>query len=351
MTHPAKDSENLPELDRSARLELLYRVVSAVSHDFNNVLATASMYSELLLQDPAVEGTTAEDVQEILAATRRGAALTAFLAVVKDSRGVSLEPAPVAVQLGHLEKILGRLLPDGVGIEVAVPDEDVGVRIDRVRLQQVIFGLVWSVGESLAGTGGVVRVRVRRDERSVIIEIRGESEGESSGGVPSDGLPGRDDPVIAGIGQIAESFGGTLEVGAAARGGFRLGLPRVGEDARDGAPEGARGGRVVVVADAALERLLRGEGLQVSGAPTPDAVRELPAPPDALVGPASRAMFRVVERIRSEAGRTLVVLLGRSVDVELPPGLEGDSGVRLVRSPASGARIAEVIREGFSASA
>lgn len=351
MTDLEEGNDEAPKLDRAARMDLLHRIVSAVSHDFNNVLATASMYSELLLHDPAVEGATAEDVQEILAAARRGAALTAFLAVIKDSRGVSLEPAPVTPQLGHVQKIIGRLLPDGVGLEMDGLAEDVEVQIDRVRLQQVIFGLVWAIGEALAESGGVVHIDLGADPDHAIIEIRGEVGGESpdagAGGVVLDS----EDPVIAGIRELVEGFGGTLRIDGDTGAAARLGLPRTGSPGPTDPADAARTEvGVVVVGDTAVERLLGAEGLGASGVAAPDDVEELATAPDALVGPASRAMFRVARRIRSEGAGTLVVLLGAAVDVELPPDLEVDSEVRLIRSPVSGTRLAEVIRAGAATS-
>ncbi len=360
MTHPEQDREGAPEqdredppeFDRTARLDLVYRIVSAVSHDFNNVLATASMYSELLLQDPAVTGTTAEDVREILDAARRGAALTAFLAVLKDSRGASLEPARVAAQLGHVQKILGRLLPDGVRIEVALPDGDLEVRIDRVRLQQAIFAVVWSVGERLAASGGVVRVGVVPDERSVTLEIRGTIDDESPLGNSGAESAPSDDGLLVETASVLESFGGALEVagGEGVTGDYRLILPRTGRGAKPGSgdPDGSDL-QVVVVGDPALERLLSGAGLRTTGVATSEAALPRSNSADAIVGPASRAMFRATRRIRSGGEDARVFLLGTAVDVELPPELEADPHVRLVRAPIAGDRLAELIRRGEAA--
>ncbi|HKK93728.1 MAG TPA: hypothetical protein VJ925_09845 [Longimicrobiales bacterium] len=355
MTRAEEDRDHGAELDRSARLELIYRIVSAISHDFNNVLATTSMYAELLLQDPAVEGVTAEDVREILDAARRGAALTAFLAVLKDSRGVSTEPALVGVQLGHVQKVLGRLLPDGVRIEVGVPTGDLEVRIDRVRLQQAVFATVWSLGEALAGSGGIIRVGVASDERTVTIDVRGavEGEGEASndemdGGVPV--LP--DDLVISETRTVLEAFGGGLEVAGEqdAAGGYRLVLPRTGAgtSSENGDTNGSDA-HVLVVGDPALERLLAGEGLRTTRVTTPDEAVPHATAADVIVGPASRAMFRATGRIRSEGIDARVLLLGTAVDVELPPALELDPHVRLVWAPVSGDRLAELIRHGPNA--
>jgi len=49
-----------PGMDREARLMLIERMTPALSHDYNNVFGTVSMFAELLLHDPSIEGETAD---------------------------------------------------------------------------------------------------------------------------------------------------------------------------------------------------------------------------------------------------------------------------------------------------
>ena len=164
--------------ERAARLDLVEGVVGAVSHDFNNVLAAVSMYAEFVLTEGGLNGQAEQDVEEILAAARRGAAMTAFLGVLTGTREPVAEPLELGTELAHVHKLFTRLLPDGVTLGVAETPTPVEVVGDRAELQRRMFTLVWQAAGRLGPEGGEldVEVEVAAGEARIHVDGGGERE-------------------------------------------------------------------------------------------------------------------------------------------------------------------------------
>lgn len=348
MTTPeAVDSGSGESADagRRARLELLDRVLSAVSHDFNNVLATVSMYAELVLLDGALDPGAEGDVREILEAARRGAALTAFLGVVMDTGSGSDGPErrSLSVDLAHLQKILGRLSPDEVSVTVDPPDESVAVAVDRVRLQQAVFMLAWAASDRLRPDGGEIRIGVEggADDVRIHVSDTGPTVVGADGGPP--------DPLVAAVEELVRGGGGRVEVGTGSEGGFRrsLVLP-VGSGESDSEIGASR--PVVVIGDPTLARLVRSSGAGVTEVDDADeAATHLGDGSAVVVGPARRPVFDLLRSRRTQGGDDAFVFVGTAVDVELPDDVESDPRARLVRAPASRTLVMDAIRGASSA--
>ncbi|MCB9694815.1 MAG: response regulator [Alphaproteobacteria bacterium] len=160
----------LEELEASRRLEAIGRLAGGVAHDFNNLLMVIQGRLESLRgsADRAVR----EDVGVVLDAAERAAGLTAQL-LAFGRRGA---PQPEILDLSAFVKallpVLDRLVaPTRV---TCVLGEDVRVRMDRSRLQQLVTNL--AVNARDAGATEVV-VRTRRDGDVAALEVEDDGEG------------------------------------------------------------------------------------------------------------------------------------------------------------------------------
>ncbi len=336
-----------PGMDREARLMLIERMTPALSHDYNNVFGTVSMFAELLLHDPSIEGETADDVREILAAARRGAALTSFMGVIRKPGGANPEPAIVAIELGHVGKILGQLLPDHTVVTPPAEIPEVAVTVDRILLQQAVFSAAWCLAETLPDAGGMLTIDVVAGRTEVEVRISADaSEGEVANAL---------DPVLLrGPRDGLESFGGRLDMTSGSRSNQSVAVVLARVPAAPEAAEGkltrAGGGNVLVVDDPALERVLQAEGFDVTSL---SSVRDVPAAADggkaasALILRATPAGSSFFERVRASGYAGPVIFLAASVDIELRPAATDDPNVVITRWPVPGARLADILREGF----
>ena len=58
-----------------------------------------------------------------------------------------------------------------VTIELDLPTSPVELSFDRDRVVEALRNLLWNAQEAMAPVGGVVRVRLRREPRSAVIEV------------------------------------------------------------------------------------------------------------------------------------------------------------------------------------
>jgi signal transduction histidine kinase len=126
---------------QSRRLEAIGRLAGGVAHDFNNIvtgiLATASLVnSSLDLDDPR-----RADLREIERAARRAADLTSQLLAY--ARRTPVDPRVIDVNdvLRGADRMLHRLLGDGIGVVMRPLQSLWPVRIDPVQLEAALVTL------------------------------------------------------------------------------------------------------------------------------------------------------------------------------------------------------------------
>ena len=141
----------------SQKLEAVGMLAGGIAHDFNNLLtvvvSNASIAREMLPADTPVR----EELDEILEAARRGAALTRQL--LSFGRQQALAPAPL--DLHAVAREAGRLLARLVGQEVKLELIERGVPAvvyaDAGHLAQVIMNLVVNARDAMP-EGGTITV-------------------------------------------------------------------------------------------------------------------------------------------------------------------------------------------------
>lgn len=139
----------------------LGRFAGKVAHELNNVLTAISSYGELLLEDLPHESSAREDAVEILAATRRAAALSQALHELGRPATAPVENLDLA-RWGHeVAPRLRALLGDDRALAVDAPAQPVIVAVDGERLATVLEALVTNAREATT-PGGLCTLRVER---------------------------------------------------------------------------------------------------------------------------------------------------------------------------------------------
>jgi PAS domain S-box-containing protein len=148
------------ELDRARQLEILGRLAGGVAHDFNNLLSVVLAYADgLLAKSP--DPRTREALLAIRGAGLRGAALTRQMLAL-GRRDVA---APGVHDLRDVVtgtgRMLARVLPEKVRLDVQRGDDPVPVDADRGQLEQVVLNLALNARDAMED-GGVLTLRVER---------------------------------------------------------------------------------------------------------------------------------------------------------------------------------------------
>lgn len=153
------------QLHHSRRLEALGQLAAGVAHDFNNILVAINGYTELILHDLPPDARHRDEVEEILAASRRGASLTRQLLTF----GREQEGQPRAFDpdqaLEDLSPMLRRLAGDEIDVRLDLrasrAEKPTKVRMDPTRFDQIAMNLFTNACEATPH-GGLVELSTAR---------------------------------------------------------------------------------------------------------------------------------------------------------------------------------------------
>ena len=150
-------------LTESQKHDALGKLVSGVAHDFNNVMAITLATAEFL-RDARDEEKDAL-VDEIIAASERGAALSAQLLAF--GRSSTLEPAEYDLEMlfDNLDSMLGRVLPQNIALEIGVSPGLPRVFADRYQLETAILNLAINARDAMPN-GGVLSIKATHEKKS-----------------------------------------------------------------------------------------------------------------------------------------------------------------------------------------
>lgn len=230
-------------LARTHRFEGLAHLAGAVAHDFNNLLATVLGSAEVVGITLGDDSPARDDLERIMEAAQRGAALTHQLLNYARRQPGLPRVVDLGRQLEHLTGTLRRLLGRRVALEVRIAPEPLHVVIDPTQFEQLVSSLVVNAKEAMPD-GGRVEIELdvslyltSADGRPMAV-LRVTDDGE---GIPAEVLPHIFDPMFttrhldmgAGLGLatcegIVRQHGGRIAVSSRKGQGttFEVCLPR-----------------------------------------------------------------------------------------------------------------------------
>jgi signal transduction histidine kinase len=144
------------QLQQVQKMEAIGQLAGGVAHDFNNLLTAIGGYASLL-HEAADRPGQREDLEEILKATRRAAALTKLLLAF--SRRLIVEPTVIDLNslIDELAAMLRRILGENIHLTTRLLADGGAVRADRGQLEQVVMNLVVNARDAI-GSRGVIRL-------------------------------------------------------------------------------------------------------------------------------------------------------------------------------------------------
>ena len=142
------------QLREAQKMEALGRLAGGVAHDFNNALTVIRGYAEALIEDDAYERRS-EELDEILHAADRAAALTRQLLAFGKRDVAQPEIVDVGEVIGRMEEMLHRLIGETVELRTEPPTRPVRVSIGSGHLEQVLMNLVVNAREAMPGGGRI----------------------------------------------------------------------------------------------------------------------------------------------------------------------------------------------------
>jgi PAS domain S-box-containing protein len=158
------------ELRHVQKMEAIGQLAGGVAHDYNNLLTSIGGFADLLARSLEPEDPRRKDVNEILKATERAAALT--LQLLAFSRRQVLRPELVNVNsvIENMARIVRRLLGESITVVTELEPQLSESRADPAQLEQVLLNLVFNARDAMP-KGGTLRIKTR----DVVIEPAEES--------------------------------------------------------------------------------------------------------------------------------------------------------------------------------
>jgi PAS domain S-box-containing protein len=140
-------------LRASQKLEALGQLAGGVAHDFNNLLLIIDGYTRLAQQER-----DCEELEEVLKAAERGAALVKQLLVFGHRQVLEVEPVCIGEALLDLQPLLRPLLDARYTLTTEVSPEVLTARVktDAAELTQALINLVVNARDAMADGGVIV---------------------------------------------------------------------------------------------------------------------------------------------------------------------------------------------------
>lgn len=168
-----RETEN--RLRLSERMMTIGQLTAGIAHDFNNILAVIQGNAELSTVEQSKK-VRIKNASEIVAAVRRGAALTSRLLSFGRVQRLSPEPIDVKSFLQDLEPLLNRTLGEDFEVSVALPEQPLYVYADAHQLEDAAFNLAINARDA-ASTGG--RLWIEASLQRVVIPLEEVTDGDS----------------------------------------------------------------------------------------------------------------------------------------------------------------------------
>ena len=159
------ESRRLEEhLFQSQKMEALGRLSGGIAHDFNNLLGVIQGFAWLNERrfKPGEPGR--QDMQQILAACERGAALNRQLLALGRRQKLTLQVVDVKKLIGEVEKILRRVVGEDVELRTRMAPDLGHTKADVGQLERVLINLVVNAREAMPAGGSLT---IEADNREV----------------------------------------------------------------------------------------------------------------------------------------------------------------------------------------
>lgn len=151
------------QLRQAQRMEAVGRLAGGVAHDFNNLLTIIGGYGELLAGQLEPDSPQLKDLDEIIHAGERAAALTRQLLAFSRRQILQLKVMSLNTVVADLDKMLRRLIGEDVELVAALDGALGTVKADPTQIEQVIMNLAVNARDAMP-MGGRLLIETRNVE-------------------------------------------------------------------------------------------------------------------------------------------------------------------------------------------
>ncbi len=156
------------QLRQSQKMDALGRLAGGVAHDFNNVLTSIFVYTEILDDRLQENPSLLTKVHEIRKAAERATRLTRQLLAFSRHQVEAARPMDLNVTIGDMSKMLECLIGEHINLKTDLQPGLARVIADPAHLEQVLLNLILNARDAMPD-GGLIEIstsNVHVDEES-----------------------------------------------------------------------------------------------------------------------------------------------------------------------------------------
>jgi PAS domain S-box-containing protein len=143
------------QLIQSQKLEAIGQLAGGVAHDFNNILSVIIGYGELVLEECAADDPRRPDIDELLSAARRAAALTRQLLAFSRRRVIQHELVDLNAVVSNLQIMLARIIGEDIKLTVSPYPGRASIRTDPTQIEQILLNLTVNARDAMPEGGSI----------------------------------------------------------------------------------------------------------------------------------------------------------------------------------------------------
>ena len=143
------------QLHHAQKMEAVGRLAGGVAHDFNNILSVILSSAGLIRDELRPSDPLREELGELTAAAERGRELSGQLLAFSRHQPIAPHAVDIVRLLRRLERMLHRLLPASISLEVRAPGTPITVLADPGQLEQVIVNLTVNARDAMPDGGEI----------------------------------------------------------------------------------------------------------------------------------------------------------------------------------------------------
>lgn len=148
------ERETQAQLQQQAQLAVVGQLAAGIAHDFNNIMAVIVLYTHMGLSMTDVPSKLRQRLEVVLQQANRATELTQQ--ILDFSRRAVLERRPMDLLpfVKETVKLLERIMPENISIEMVCAKDEYTVGADPTRMQQVIMNLATNARDAMLPQGG-----------------------------------------------------------------------------------------------------------------------------------------------------------------------------------------------------
>jgi signal transduction histidine kinase len=144
------------EINQAQKMESVGRLAGGVAHEHNNMLNVISGFTELALEKISDDDPLRSDLEEVLGAARRSAAITRKLLAFARRQPVSPQKLDLNETVFGMLNMLKRLIGEAIELKWKPEQALWPVHIDPVQLDQILANLCINARDAIDGVGRIV---------------------------------------------------------------------------------------------------------------------------------------------------------------------------------------------------